>query len=180
VLREIDRMDGYVRDLLAYVRPQTDSMRALDPMTVVDNALAKRGAVLQRHGIAVRRDDRRAGGSQALVDPVLLEHAVTTIVDNAIEVMPNGGTLTVTASGRPRNGEVSLEILDKRPRHSARVARPCRRIVFHHQIPWARIGARPGTRRDRALERPARHLEPAGQRHLRLDLAQDGGRRCLA
>jgi len=115
VLREIDRMDGYVRDLLAYVRPQTDSMRALDPMTVVDNALAKRGAVLQRHGIAVRRDDRRAGGSQALVDPVLLEHAVTTIVDNAIEVMPNGGTLTVTASGRPRNGEVSLEILDSGP-----------------------------------------------------------------
>lgn len=115
VVREIDRMEGYVRDLLAYAHPQADNVRPLDPMTVVERALAKRGPVLESHGIAIRREDRRVGASQALIDPLLLEHAVTSIVDNAIEVMPNGGVLTVTASGRPRNGEVSLEILDTGP-----------------------------------------------------------------
>lgn len=115
VVREIDRMEGYVRDLLAYAHPQADNMRALDPMTVVEHALAKRRPILERHGITVHREDQRVGASHAFVDPILLEHAVTSIVDNAIEVMPNGGTLTVTASGQPRNGEVSLEILDTGP-----------------------------------------------------------------
>lgn len=115
VIREIDRMDAYVRDLLAYARPQEENMRALDPMTVVDTAIAKRDAGLRRNRILVRRTDRRAHPSKVLVDPILFEHAVTSILDNAIEAMAEGGTLAVAISEGSRGRSVSLGISDNGP-----------------------------------------------------------------
>jgi two-component system sensor histidine kinase HydH len=115
VIQEIDRMDSYVRDLLAYARPQAENMRALDPMTVVDKAIAKRDAGLRRNGILVRRTDRRAHLSNVLVDPILFEHAVTSILDNAIEAMAEGGTLAVAISEGSGGRSVSLGISDNGP-----------------------------------------------------------------
>lgn len=115
VIREVDRMDGYVRDLLSYARPELSDMRAFDPMAIVDLAVAKRKGALQRNRIAVQRADRREHRSTSLIDPVLFEHAVTSIVDNAIEAMSDGGTLDITICEQSKGRQVSIEIADNGP-----------------------------------------------------------------
>lgn len=115
VIREVDRMDGYVRDLLSYARPELSDRQAYDPMAIVDLAVAKRKAALQRNRITVQRTDRRGRRSTSLIDPVLFEHAVTSIVDNAIEAMCDGGTLEIAISEKSRGRHVSIEIADNGP-----------------------------------------------------------------
>ncbi|MCW5734973.1 MAG: hypothetical protein KIS73_12650 [Enhydrobacter sp.] len=115
VIREVDRMDGYVRDLLSYARPEPSDMQAFDPMTIVDLAVAKRKGALERSRIAVQRTDQRGRRSTSLIDPVLFEHAVTSIVDNAIEAMGDGGTLDIAISEKAKGRQVSIEIADNGP-----------------------------------------------------------------
>jgi len=112
VIHEIDRMDEYVRDLLAYAKSDQSQIQRLDPMIVIDGVMTKRDSALRRNNIVVRRTDRRAQPSEVLVDPVLFEHALTSIVTNAIEAMPNGGTLDVAVSADSAGRNVIIEMAD--------------------------------------------------------------------
>jgi two-component system sensor histidine kinase HydH len=95
IIHEIDRMDEYVRDLFAYAGADKSQMRSVDPMVAIDSVMTKRDAALRRNNIVVRRTDRRPQRSDVLVDPLLFEHALTSVVTNAIEAMLDGGTLDV-------------------------------------------------------------------------------------
>ncbi|HEX6406713.1 MAG TPA: ATP-binding protein, partial [Gemmatimonadales bacterium] len=56
---------------------------------------------------------------QVLVDPIQLEQALLEVVSNALDAMPSGGTLSISARGAANNGsqasEVALEIADTGP-----------------------------------------------------------------
>jgi two-component system sensor histidine kinase HydH len=111
IIHEIDRMDEYVRDLFAYAGADKSQMRSVDPMVAIDSVMTKRDAALRRNNIVVRRTDRRPQRSDVLVDPLLFEHALTSIVTNAIEAMLDGGTLDIEVLNEA-GGDVTILIAD--------------------------------------------------------------------
>ncbi len=112
IINEVDRMNDYVRDLLNYARSDKSQLRRVDPMSIVDIVLGKREAALRRNNVTVAASDRRGAASQVLVDPILFEHALTSVVNNAIEAMPTRGALEVNVSHDAAGKHVVTEISD--------------------------------------------------------------------
>ena len=115
VIHEIDRMNEYVRDLLDYAHSDRSRARPLDPSLALDTVLKRREAALRRNAIAVHKHDQRETASEVNVDPVMFEHALTSIVNNAIEAMPRGGRLDLTISPDESGRRVVIEIADTGP-----------------------------------------------------------------
>ncbi len=93
---ETDRLNRLVDDLLAYARPI-----AAHPGPVDLRALVARAVELAAGGhpdierVEVELDLSDVDGAVE-GDEALLRHALINIVDNALQAMPDGGTLTVT------------------------------------------------------------------------------------
>ncbi|MFO1079999.1 MAG: ATP-binding protein [Reyranellaceae bacterium] len=110
VMREVDRMDNYVRELLTFARSEPYHLQPVDTTSVVATVLEKLSRAIARNGIDARSTS--TGAVRAMADPMLLEQALTSVLTNAIEAMPSGGRLSVTVGpGRSRT-VVRLEIAD--------------------------------------------------------------------
>ena len=110
VIAEIDRMDVYVRDLLAYAHPDPARLRPIDPMAVIDAALTRCTAALARNRVVLDRRDHRDRPTTVTVDPLLFEHALTSLLTNAVEAMPDGGRLVVDCASA--TGHTTLTLAD--------------------------------------------------------------------
>lgn len=111
---ETDRLNRLVDDLLAYARPIAPEPSQVDLRTLVMHAveLAAGGnrdlANIELELDLEREVDRVAG------DEALLRHALINIVDNALQAMPDGGTLTITCrnTGVGPNAAVAVDFHD--------------------------------------------------------------------
>lgn len=112
IMRDVDRMDTYVRDLLAYARPEPYHLQAIDPYGVLSGIVDRHRHAAARNGISITLIDAFEGKSRIKADFKLLEQALTTIVTNAIEAMGEGGQLTVAVARSPVKGMVRLSFSD--------------------------------------------------------------------
>ncbi len=106
-LAEVDRMDGIVRDYLAFARPLAElevadvDLRALadDVVEVLADRAALAGVALAATGpaVTVRGDARR------------LREAVFNLVDNAIAATPARGRVGIEVAARGGGGTVRIE-----------------------------------------------------------------------
>lgn len=110
IVRQVDRLEGWVRRLLAYAYQQHG---AIDPVSP--------NAVLRSVAAAVDDDLRRARIALAMalddVPPVpanrdALEHALTNLVTNAIEAMPDGGRLELATRLARNRRSVEIVVSD--------------------------------------------------------------------
>jgi signal transduction histidine kinase len=91
---EIRRLDRIIKDFLQFSRPPAPRVRPEEPATVVDSTLRLIGEEARRSGVAVVRE------IDANLPPVRMDRdqfsqALYNLVLNAIQEMPDGGTLTV-------------------------------------------------------------------------------------
>ena len=112
IMRDVDRMDSYVRDLLAYARPEPYNLQALDPLGVLTVIVDKHAHAAERGGVAIALNDELGGLGQVKADGKLLEQALTTIVTNAIEAMGSGGRLDITVGKSPARHQVRISFAD--------------------------------------------------------------------
>jgi len=113
---EIHRLNRLVGNLLAYARPTTPQPEPIDLGALLPRAVElAREARPARAPIAFEVDvDPATAGFEG--DPALLRHAIVSILDNAIEAMPEGGTIRVRCrpaaleNGRPG---ISIELSDE-------------------------------------------------------------------
>ncbi|MCC6874878.1 MAG: hypothetical protein IT378_11285 [Sandaracinaceae bacterium] len=110
---ESDRLNRLVDDLLAYANPVTPELGSVDLRLVVAHAveLAASGNA-RTPGVEIELELDEVDAVEG--DEALLRHALINIVDNALQAMPAGGTLTIrcrnlVADGRP---SVAVDLVD--------------------------------------------------------------------
>ncbi len=113
IIQEVDRMNEYVRDLLDYASSDRAKLQPVDPMTVVNLVIKKCEAAMRRNRVTMQMTDKRKNPCNLLADPVLFEHAVTSIVTNAIEAMPEGGAVDVLLSNDAQH--IVIDFVDSGP-----------------------------------------------------------------
>ncbi len=125
IVREVDKVEEWVRQLLAFSRPGSIAREALDPNVLVRKALAACERQAARQGVRVEAD-LAAPAPEARGDATLVEHVLVNLVANALDAMPAGGTLAV-ATRRVESG-CELVVRDSgpgiRPEDLARVFEP--------------------------------------------------------
>jgi signal transduction histidine kinase len=99
ILRQSERMDKTIRDLLSYAQPL-----AAEPSPVEINEILDRARFIAlpnpaRNKVVVRRDFA-AGLPRTMADGKHLEQAFLNLILNAVQAMPQGGELTLRTALR--------------------------------------------------------------------------------
>jgi len=107
IVREVDRLDRTVEQLLDLARPMKSEMAAINIEDVVERALAVVRPQLKEAGVNVEKIMAAPPG-QIRADSAQLTQVFLNLFLNALQAMPDGGTLTIEA-------ERSLSISRRRP-----------------------------------------------------------------
>ena len=97
VAEEADRLNRMIGDLLDYSRPLRPSVQAVAVGPVIDEAIASVVPARGKSGIEVRLSVEPGLGPVS-ADARLLRQALVNLITNAVQAMPHGGLLTVTAA----------------------------------------------------------------------------------
>jgi signal transduction histidine kinase len=95
IVREVDRLDHTVEQLLDLARPMNTERAATDVEEVVDRALAVVNPQLEEAGVSIEKKTP-SQPVQALADASQLTQVFLNLFLNALQAMPGGGTLSVT------------------------------------------------------------------------------------
>ncbi len=125
IVREVDKVEHWVRQLLAFSGLGSVAREALDPNVLVRKALAACERQGERQGVRVVAT-LASPTPEARGDATLIEHVLVNLVSNALDAMPSGGTLAVTT--RRVGPECEIAVQDSgagiRPEDLAHVFEP--------------------------------------------------------
>jgi PAS domain S-box-containing protein len=108
VVTEINGMNRIIDDLLTFARPASLNRVRINIRELIEGCV---GSVIQAKGNnAQTRTVLDLPDLEISLDEVLMRQALTNLVQNAVEAMPEGGTLTIR--GTSTNRELSLTIAD--------------------------------------------------------------------
>ena len=111
ILKEIDRVDDIVKNLLDFSREGRACMMRADLLGIIDAALAPFATPFERVGIRV---ETRFGADVPLVvcDAEQMGRVFRNLIANAVDAMPRGGTLTVGTAADEAVGQVAVSFED--------------------------------------------------------------------
>jgi signal transduction histidine kinase len=107
LLAQIVRLEHLVRDLLTFARPQALSRQLFDLHELLDRLLRLYKDESDAKGVAVHRI-YESGTGRLTADPRQMEQVFLNLIHNALQAMPDGGTLTVTARVSGRSIEITF------------------------------------------------------------------------
>src|SRR5207237_3440903 len=117
IIEQVDRLDLRIAHLLTFSRPAPLRPLRESVRTLVDGALSGFAELLRRRGVELAVTVSPAL-REVRVDPMRLEQALTEIISNALDAMPDGGRLEIATQLQPDVGGavgVLLEIADSGP-----------------------------------------------------------------
>jgi PAS domain S-box-containing protein len=107
IAKEIDGMNHIIGDLLTFARPASLNRVKVNIKEMLVGCLA---SALQASGAGPRVETVvRIDDIEILVDEVLMRQAFTNLLQNAVEAMPEGGTLSIQGK---KNNELKITIQD--------------------------------------------------------------------
>lgn len=109
VLRQIDRLDGTVKDLLEYARPRPPRFKSCDLHRVVDRVLTVLRAEPELRRVAVRFENSSA--PPIMADESQIEQLVMNLVLNAVQASADGSSVIVAIASQPE--AVELAVIDQ-------------------------------------------------------------------
>jgi len=104
---QIAYMDKIVSDLQAFVQPVKIEKKTVELHALLNSVLA---TVTIPTNVSVQIKNHNAAPT-LLADPQLLKRVLVNLVTNAVQAMPNGGVLTVSAKINA-SGQVSISVKD--------------------------------------------------------------------
>jgi signal transduction histidine kinase len=108
--REIRRLDDVVQGFLKFARPEELTLKAVACGDLVDDVL-KTLTVEANVSHVTLQSDVAADVPNIEVDPGIFRQALLNLAKNAVQAMPNGGTLTM-ATALAKDGRVEIRITD--------------------------------------------------------------------
>ncbi|NJD68771.1 MAG: hypothetical protein C3F12_13325 [Candidatus Methylomirabilota bacterium] len=114
VIAEVDRLDRRITHLLAFSRPGRFRPLSEQPSRLIDGVLPTVAGSIKDHGIRLERN-LPSHLPDVYVDPIQVEQALGEIISNALDAMPEGGSLTIRGRYQPAHdnaGSVVVEITD--------------------------------------------------------------------
>ena len=114
IIEEVDRLDRRVSHLLSFSKPAPYHPLRESVARLVEDLLPPFGQLLRERHVTLELATA-AALPDVRVDPMQLEQALVEIVSNAMDAMPNGGTLRISARadhGRGEGAAVVVEIAD--------------------------------------------------------------------
>ena len=108
IREESDRLNRIVTEFLDFARPQIPKMDSIRIETILEKTLHLLGTELARRRITVQKDF--IPGSQTIpVDQDLLYRAFLNILLNAVQAMPEGGTIGVVVRYNSQGAEIEIK-----------------------------------------------------------------------
>jgi len=107
LLKETDRLNKIVQEFLDFARPKPPELREEDINELLESVLALTAQPTRKSGISVEKQLDHNIGTWNL-DAGLLKQAFLNLILNAIQAMPEGGTLTVVSARRDDRIEVKI------------------------------------------------------------------------
>jgi signal transduction histidine kinase len=116
IVEEVDRLDRRISHLLSFARPAPYRPLVERLPQLVEGLVPSFTELLRERHIGLLLD-LPAELPEVRVDPMQLEQAIVEVISNAIDAMPQGGTLTVTGQSQETakseaGREVWIEIAD--------------------------------------------------------------------
>lgn len=102
ILREVERLNGMVSDLLEYGRPRPVALAPGDPDAVWDYILEGNRGLLERKSLELVRS--REGHTTARIDAERLGQVFLNVLVNACEAAPDGSVVALHSRAGPRGG----------------------------------------------------------------------------
>lgn len=123
MLQEIDRLDSVVNTLLDFGRPSESQFGTVDPAQVLDEVtlLTRQFAKRQRVEVEQQYPEKLPG---IRADEARLKQVCVNLISNAMQSMPQGGTLSLAAA--VRDGYLRLSFTDT----GIGIAEEERRLIF--------------------------------------------------
>ena len=114
VIAEVDRLDRRISHLLAFSRPGRFRPLSEQLSRLIDGLVPTFAGPLRDRGIRLELD-LQGDLPDVYVDPIQVEQALGEIFSNALDAMPEGGSLRIRGYRQPANGKaggVVVEITD--------------------------------------------------------------------
>jgi signal transduction histidine kinase len=110
ISREIRRLDDVVQGFLKFARPEELTVRAIPPAELIDEVLKTLAVEANLTGVTLDATIAREV-PPIEADPGIFRQALLNLAKNAVQAMPNGGTLTMSAAAT-KDGRVEIRIRD--------------------------------------------------------------------
>ena len=105
IVAEVDKVEAWVRQLLEFARPGSVRREGVDLNGLVRQALAGVERDTARRGVRVETALAEPP-PPALGDAAVVEQVLQSIIGNALDAMPAGGTLAVSTAAAPGGGQI--------------------------------------------------------------------------
>jgi signal transduction histidine kinase len=114
IITEVDRLEGRIKALLDFARPFEPHPAPCQVGAIITDALASLRMQIAVQGIVVSTDIDPAL-PQVELDYAQIEQVLLALMSNAIEAMPRGGRLAVTARGSADGRHLRMVVADTGP-----------------------------------------------------------------
>lgn len=113
IIHQVDRLEGWIRQLLSYAKPAHANLAPVDINAVLDASVANFAREMEKQGVTLHRhlEDKLP---PVRGDENMLVQMVGNLISNSIEAMDEGGQLTLRTQ-LTANGIVVAEVQDNGP-----------------------------------------------------------------
>ena len=110
IVKECHRLDRLLTHFLDFARPRAPRYQTADLTAIFDSVLELATHAEARHPVALRKEVD-PGAASLECDPELLMQVLVNLAINAIQAMPEGGEVVLSA--RQQNGRVLIQVRDE-------------------------------------------------------------------
>jgi two-component system, NtrC family, sensor histidine kinase HydH len=108
IIAKVDKVEEWVRELLAFSRPGSVRRVALDLEAIARKSMTACQRDIERLGVRLETAFVQPA-PVASGDPIVVEQVLVSLITNALDAMPRGGTLTLSTGPHARGAEIRVQ-----------------------------------------------------------------------